>query len=282
MAQELTEVSKSALAATLRQMFKEGYFIERAHARMSNISPDAPPVWMSLEVQEALNAITGEHIRKKRTTILRLAEAEASGTSKRSVFASPDCCNSAAWYGRTGRTEGYDEQPGWKDDEAIAYAFELCRRRAHWYYDQLEEERIAMRRDVLAAAEDRLAEIAPAAVEVLFDVMLDAELDDVRRKAAVDALTHASSATAPKSKAETDVALEIRGGGVSMRDIRHRQRNMEPGGTNGDDIIEGEAVTVAPPALGGLRVPMTADAEPPEFTSHNGDHGDGPDEELGP
>lgn len=275
----------------LRQAFREGYFLEASRAGLRGLNPDsAPPTWVDEELREALDVIDGPWERKKRTTVLRLAEAEAMGIGVQQVFKSEDCCSSPSWYGRP--SEG---KPGWKDDLKISHAYDLAKKRAMWHYDRIEEERLAMRRRVLARTEDRLTEISTVAAEVLFDIMLDDEVHgDVRRKAAVDVLTHAAPETAPKAQQEQHINMAIDTSGPSMRDIRNRNRRL-PHRVVGDGEGVEEAVAVAvidgeggppPPPSGGLRIPSAAKklySAPPELGPSNGngsDHGDD-DEDVG-
>jgi len=224
----------------------------------------APPIWVDEELRDALDQIRDPHSRKKRTTVLRLAEAKATGGHVVDVFRSEDCCNMATWYGRSENDKNWPGKLGWKDLPCIANALEIATRRAHWYQDRLEEERLAMRGRVLAETQDRLIEISGAAVEVLLDVMLNADNDDVRRKAAGDALTHAAPETAPKHQSEQDIILTA-GSGPSMRDIRNRARRL-PDRVVAAELVEEamqETEGVAPPPQGGLRIPQTTLYDPP-------------------
>jgi len=274
----------------LRSLFKSGYFLESARVGIRALNPvDAPPGWVSDEVYEALNAIPGPHERKKRTTVLRLAEAKAAGIAIRDIFDVEDTCSVSTWYGR----KSPKVEIGWQDIPEVAHALQVAQRRAHMYYDSLEEQRLAVRRRILANTEDRLIEISGAAVEVLLDIMLDPEAhSDVRRKAAVDALTHASPDTAPKSKSEQQIEMHLDASGPSMRDIRNRSRRL-PDRVIGDETAEPETVDALefvvdgeaappPPPRGGLRVPGTKKlyAPPPEIPDNgNGHNGENIDDE---
>ena len=269
------------LRQQLQEMFKAGYFLERQRAALRGLNPiDAPPSWIDEELRDALNAIEGPHERKKRTTVLRLAEAKASGLSVKNVFESEDCCSSPIWYGRK---KPYEKE-GWMDYPDITRAYELAERKAHAFYDHLEEQRMAMRRHILDDTQDRLTEISGAAVEVLLDIMLDdTAASDVRRKAAVDALTHAAPETAPKSQTESKIDLGVTTTGPSMRDIRNRRRQL-PDRTVDVDVKVPEGVPALevvvdedgppPPPPGGLKIPAVGlYDEPPTIVSDNG-HGE--------
>jgi uncharacterized Ntn-hydrolase superfamily protein len=137
---------------------------------------------------------------------------------------------------------------------------------------------MAMRRHILNDTQDRLTEISGMAVEVLVDVMLDPmTAGDVRRKAAVDALTHAAPETAPKGQTEQLIDLRVDTSGPSMRDIRNRPRRL-PERVVG--VGELESITVEaeddeedgppPPPPGGLKVPAQGLYDEPPVLSGNG------------
>jgi hypothetical protein len=84
------------------------------------------PEWLSLEVSQSLAAISGGDVAKKEATILRLAEATASGESWSAVFCLPDTCAKRRWYGT-------EQDPGWQSDPAIAHALALATERARWW-----------------------------------------------------------------------------------------------------------------------------------------------------
>ena len=90
--------------------------------RSSTFIPD----WLSFEVNEALAALSGEHLAKREATVLRLAEATANGQSWTEVFDLPDTCSKRIWYG-TG------DKVGWQNDPAMTHALELATERARWW-----------------------------------------------------------------------------------------------------------------------------------------------------
>jgi hypothetical protein len=89
------------------------------------------PEWLSDEVHAALQAIGGEHRAKKEATVLRLAEASASGQSWSAVFRRADTCTKRIWYGYGDQAGG--RQAGWCDDAAIAHALHVATERARWW-----------------------------------------------------------------------------------------------------------------------------------------------------
>lgn len=60
------------------------------------------PEWLTWEINEALAAITGDHVVKKETTVLRVAQAVANGEPISAVFAQPDTCSRTIWHGKYG------------------------------------------------------------------------------------------------------------------------------------------------------------------------------------
>lgn len=118
------------------------------------------PEWMTHEIEQALNAIdgaTGYVRRKKRTTVLRVAQAQATGQPLTTVWAQPDCGSKNAWYGETRRGV---LKPGWCDEPAVQEALRKALARADWYVD------VHLGR-AIGKATDKLVEAAPAAAEQL-------------------------------------------------------------------------------------------------------------------
>jgi hypothetical protein len=156
---------------------------------------DFRPAWLSDELTQALAALGGQNQRKKRTTILRLAEARATGRIEADVFKLPGCCSRVTWYGpyRDGA-----HLPGWRDDPAVQGALEAATKRALWYQDQAEARRIAKRQEDVARARDKLADLAPLAALKL-GALLGADNVETARKAANDILDRADEALASKA-----------------------------------------------------------------------------------
>jgi hypothetical protein len=178
-----------------------------------------PPAWMTFELNEALNEISEPHQAKKRITVLRLAEAYASGIGIKATLKHSATCNQSTWYGRPSLDE-----PGWRDDPAIANALEIATKRALWWYEREETERIARRQRQLALAQDEMVDLTGLALETLADLMLNGESERVRREAAEAVLERADVATASKGTQAHNVNI-IASQGPSMAEIRHRERN---------------------------------------------------------
>jgi hypothetical protein len=157
--------------------------------------------WITDELRDKLAAITGSNKRKKRTTVLRLAEAKVFERSEESVFRLPDTCCRPAWYGvyRNGV-----KTPGWRDDSQIQEALQSAIARALEWQDQAEARRIAERQEALAEARDLLAKYSPLAVKRL--VKLLEQESETGRKAANDILDRADEGTASKRAGDNAAA----------------------------------------------------------------------------
>lgn len=114
---------------------------------------------MTYEIEQALAAIDGApgHVRKKRTTVLCVAQAEATGQPLTTVWARPDCGSKGAWYGETRKGVW---KPGWCEDPAVQAALQAAKTRANWYVD------VKLGR-AIEKATDTIVEAAPAAAEQL-------------------------------------------------------------------------------------------------------------------
>jgi len=160
------------------------------------------PAWLTDELNKLLDNVGGgPHHRKRRTTILRLAEGAAIGRTETDTLKLPDTCTRSTWYGQ-GRPDGeggWIREPGWRDDPAMQAALEAATRRAHWYQDHTEARRIAKRQEDVARAKDRLAELAHVAAQTLGVLLGQDTADDTRRKAANDILDRADESTASKA-----------------------------------------------------------------------------------
>jgi hypothetical protein len=176
--------------------------------------PAYQPAWLTEELHKALQAIGGTHQRKKRTTVLRLAEARASeDIIEAEVFRRPECCSRTCWYGK--QPSAGVHLPGWRDDPAIATALEAATARAQWWRDQAEARQIQKNIEHLAQANNLLAEYAPAAVRRLMALVEAAASEETARKAANDILDRADEATASKAVVMGDnvnrIAFDLNG-----------------------------------------------------------------------
>jgi hypothetical protein len=220
---------------------------------------------MSFEVQAALDAIGEPHSRKKRCTVLRLAEARATGVSVRTVFEQDDTCNVQTWYGRGAN------DTGWKDDPAIASALEVATKRAQWWQDQEEGQRIALRQKQLAATQDELVDLSALATQTLADLMMNADSEKVRLEAAETVLDRADEATARKIVAATDLSVTSNEAAPTMNEIRRRQRQRgERAHMDAYVPLEGEVTTTA-----NIMYSDANESVPAVFVEQAGDDGDG-------
>ena len=160
-----------------------------------------PPAWMTWELSELLAQITGLNARKKRTTILRLAEGRAIGRSTLDTLKLPETCTKSTWDGqyREGGEPGeWVQRPGWKHDPLIQEVLAAAEERAQKWQDTAEGRRVAKRQENVAAARDKLAEIALPVVLELAALVRSAQSEEVKLKAIIEALDRVSEETASK------------------------------------------------------------------------------------
>ena len=153
------------------------------------------PAWLTDELNQLLSKLGGRHGRKKRDTVLRLAEGSVVGRTMEDTFRMPECCTRPCWEGKYKKGK---RLPGWRDDPDIQAALKVAERRAQYWQDTIEGRRIEQRIENVARARDKLAELAhPAALTL--GALLGAENVETRRKSANDILDRADEATASKS-----------------------------------------------------------------------------------
>jgi len=160
------------------------------------------PAWLTDELNKLLAQVGGgPYHRRRRDTILRLAEGRVIGRTDDDTWKLPETCTRKTWEGRWYRdAEGNSyKKPGWRDEPAVQAALKAATQRVNWWQDQAEARRIAKRLEKLAEARDLLAEYSPLAVQRLFVLMGQAGNEETRRKAANDILDRADEGTATKS-----------------------------------------------------------------------------------
>lgn len=79
---------------------------------------------MTDEIMVKLDAIKPPHLAKKRTTVIKIAFAQATQQPIKEVFEAEDTCNSSNWYSR------------WQYIPEITEALYACRERAAQWIDQ--------------------------------------------------------------------------------------------------------------------------------------------------
>jgi len=163
------------------------------------------PAWLTDELNKLLVEIGGRNQRKKRTTILHLAEARATGKIEADVFKLPECCSRTCWYGKY---KNGVRQPGWKDDTSIQDALGAATRRALWWQDQVEARRISKRQEDVAKARDKLCDLAWPAVLKL-GALLGAGNEETARKAANDILDKADESLATKQMPSSGIQVHV-------------------------------------------------------------------------
>lgn len=140
---------------------------------------------MTHEIQVALDAIQGApgHLRKKRTTVLRVAHALAAGEPLTTVWARADCGGKGAWYGETRRGV---HRPGWCDEPEVQAALEAARKRADWYINVREGRAVERTLDaIVSAAPDAAAQLVRIATDGVMSVRVgENERVDVAVKSA--------------------------------------------------------------------------------------------------
>ncbi len=178
-------------------------------------NPTFQPEWLTDEVSALLARITGPQARKKRATVLRLAEGAAIGRSQQATFKLKETCSPKTW---DGQYRNRVKLPGWKDDPDIRVALAAATKRAQWWQDQAEARRIAQRQELVARARDKLSELSFTAALKL-GALLGSENPETARKAANDILDRADEATASKSvireEARSEQVIQFDFGGVS-------------------------------------------------------------------
>jgi hypothetical protein len=166
-----------------------------------------PYGWVTQEVPDALNSITLGDTRKRRTTILMIADAVASGNREiQEVLEDPLTLGHAGWYQRV------------RTDPEFEKAYKFCLEAAHAWYDQLESRRLARRASQVERAKDELVSLTEQAIRVMADLLLDDNVPaSIRRGIVTDILDRASDETATKVNATVTAGTPR---APSMRDLR--------------------------------------------------------------
>lgn len=129
--------------------------------------------WLTEEIQEKLRAIQNPHAAKKRTTIIRLAFAQAMQVPIREIFSQKDVCNEATWYTK------------WQYEPEIRGAYDACCRRA---LDWVDEELAAQEEHFRRARRHAIAKWSAEAPQALAAVMLGQEQKGADRISAANSL----------------------------------------------------------------------------------------------
>lgn len=157
--------------------------------------------WITDEIRGLLAQIRGQHARKKRSTVIRLAFARANEQPFAEVFRLDDVCSETIWYQK------------WRHVPEIAAAYEACYQRALSWADEqtarLEDHYRRQRRQSVA----RFAADAPGQ---LAEVMRDDEAGSNRIRAADTLMRWAEPETAahlqPTAEAGDQVVNNILAG----------------------------------------------------------------------
>lgn len=235
--------SKEGTLARNRVDYRRGYWRQESIRRVQAWDPLATPSsWMSFELQQALEQITGEHARKKKTTLLRLAEATGGGLPMSDVFAQKHTCTPQAW-------------AKWKKDPQISAAYDIAERQCHAYYDRIEMEQGRLRQRQLAATRAEIVDMGFGAIEELRALLHSSNSDRIKLDAIIEILNRGGEETASKSSQDVNLTL-ARADDVRMSDIGKRTRQR--GGVSSDDIVV---------------MPKETDAGPPPPPLPDGDSG---------
>lgn len=262
--QDLDSIEDPAQNQGSERAYRRGHWAWSETRKVQSWDPVRyPSAWMTYEIQEALNAIPEPNSRKKRCTVLRMAEAKVNGLSIRSVFDMPDTCSTQTWYGRT------TEDPGWKDDPAIAKALELATRRAQEWQDQEEAQRMTLRQRQLSQTQDELVDLSKLATQTLAELMMNAGSEKVRLEAAETVLDRADEATAKKLVAATDITVGERKG-PRMSEIRRRQRERGERAHEDYADVDAEAALTSTVSRTALLEPVEETYSLPDFDGDDG------------
>ncbi|GIK73819.1 MAG: hypothetical protein BroJett021_28070 [Chloroflexota bacterium] len=168
---------------------------------------------MTFEIQQALEAITGApgHLRRKRVTVLRVAQAQAAGEPLTSVWSRNGACSKETWYGET---RNGVRRPGWRDEPEVQHALELARRRAEWWLNVREGRALQRTLDVIVEAAPTAAmQLARMATQGIMcvrrgETMVEEEVKAAEVVKAINSLLdRADSSTASKWPSEVMVRL---------------------------------------------------------------------------
>ncbi len=199
-----------------------GFWMSRAQ----RASGQYQPAWLTSEVNEALAAISGEHVAKKETTVLRLAEATATGGSWSGVFARPDTCAKRVWYGTAAR-------PGWQHDPAVVRALAVATAQARWWVRVKRGAAVQAALDTLVdgseVAAQQLVNLARYGQLLFVDEtgstrIVAAEVREVL-VAAKDILDRVSELTAAKGQANVGVTSDQMA--LLLQQAQQRARTLE-------------------------------------------------------
>ncbi len=183
----------------------------RSNPKATPKQPEFAPAWLSFEVSQALDRIMGEDAAKKERTVLRLAQAIATGTPQNEIFRNHrqyGVCNKKYW-------TGFGSKPGWKDDPIIAHALDVATQRARWWIRVKEGKGIESALDVLMdAGEASARQLSRVAIEGRAQVtqsdgstsFVEADVKDIL-KAADSVLDRIDKRTAAKNTTEVTGAV---------------------------------------------------------------------------
>lgn len=192
--------------------------------------PEESNPWLTDEIATLLKAIRGQHVAKKRTTVVKLAFARANQTPLTEVFDLEDTCSETIWYTK------------WQYVESIKAAYEACYARALDFADQ---ETITIEAYYRRLRRRSVAQLAAEAPEALAAVMNSEVQRGSDRISAANALMgwadpDAAEKVRPASPASS-FEQQINTVGMNVGDLSDEEldraiaRELEAGGAAGGE-----------------------------------------------
>lgn len=144
--------------------------------------------WADVAADE-LDRFQGDHVGKKRSTVIALVDARLAGRAEESVWNLPSTCSRNTWHTK------------WKHDPLFQDVLSNVERLARRWTDTRTIR-------ALQEAAEKLALASPAAADRAI-VLMDSEDLDVALKAAFGVLDRAGVETAPKQQQQHGLTPEL-------------------------------------------------------------------------
>jgi hypothetical protein len=158
---------------------------------------------MTPEIRQQLNAISGEHVAKKRKTVILLAFAHATQTPVKEVFGRDDTCAEQIWWQK------------WQFVPEIAMAFAACKLRALEWADA---ETVSIEEQYRRERRRAIAEYSAKAPAALATVMAGPDQKGADRINAAVTLINLADGTAVGPVAGSgDTKIGDKDGGLTIR-----------------------------------------------------------------
>lgn len=175
--------------------------------------------WMTPEIRHLLNAISGEHVAKKRKTVILLAFAHATQALVDDVFTREDTCANQIWYTK------------WQYVPEISAALTACKLRALEWAD---EDTVAREEHYRRERRRAIAEYAAKAPAELAAVMAsEGQKGADRINAAVTLMNLADGQSVGPVAAGSETKVGDKDGNLLIRvvydDAEHSSATAAPG-----------------------------------------------------